>query len=66
MVKRPLVNSGAYRGAQSGFFAGLTFDHENPNNIYVCRQLLTPSGTPFNLMDTSVANYKTLKSTAHG
>jgi hypothetical protein len=62
--KRPLINSGAYRGAQGGFFAGLTFDHENPNNIYLCRQLLKPSGTPFNLMDTSVANYKTLKSTA--
>ncbi len=58
--KRPLVNSGAYRGAQSGFFAGLTFDHENTNNIYVCRQLLKPSGAAFNLMDTSVANYKTL------
>lgn len=62
--KRPLINSGAYRGAQSGFFAGLTFDHENPNNIYMCRQILKPAGTPFNLMDTSVANYKTLKSTA--
>ena len=62
--KRPLLNSGAYRGAQSGFFGGLTFDHENPNNIYMTRQLLKPAGTPFNLMDTSVANYKTLKSTA--
>jgi BNR repeat-containing family member len=62
--KRPLVNSGAYRGAQSGFFAGLTFDHENPNNIYLCRQLLKPAGTPFNLMDTSVANYKTLTAAA--
>ena len=62
--KRPLINSGAYRGAQSGFFAGLTFDHENPNNIYMCRQLLRPSGTAFNLMDTSVANYKTLSAAA--
>ncbi|HUI93862.1 MAG TPA: BNR-4 repeat-containing protein [Chitinivibrionales bacterium] len=59
--KRPLVNSGAYRGAQSGFFAGLTFDHDDARNIYLCRQLLKPSGTPFNLMDTSVANYKTIK-----
>jgi hypothetical protein len=62
--KRPLINSGAYRGAQSGFFAGLTLDHENPSILYMCRQLLRPSGTPFNLMDTSTANYKTLKSTA--
>jgi|WetSurMetagenome_2_1015567.scaffolds.fasta_scaffold00045_17 hypothetical protein len=62
--KRPLINSGAYRGAQSGFFAGLTFDHENPNNIYMCRQLLKPAGTPFDLLDTSTANYKNLKSTA--
>jgi len=62
--KRPLINSGAYRGAQSGFFAGLTFDHENPDNIYLCRQLLRPAGTAFNLMDTSVANYKTLSAAA--
>jgi hypothetical protein len=59
--KRPIVNSGAYRGAQSGFFAGLTFDHENANNIYVCRQLLKPGTVNFNLQDTSVANYKTIK-----
>jgi BNR repeat-containing family member len=59
--KRPIVNSGAYRGAQSGFFAGLTFDHENANNIYVCRQLLKPGAVAFNLQDTSVANYKTIK-----
>lgn len=59
--KRPIVNSGAYRGAQSGFFAGLTFDHENPDNIYVCRQLLKPGTIAFNLQDTSVANYKTIK-----
>jgi BNR repeat-containing family member len=59
--KRPIVNSGAYRGAQSGFFAGLTFDHDNANNIYVCRQLLKPGAVAFNLQDTSVANYKTIK-----
>jgi hypothetical protein len=62
--KRPLINSGDYRGAQGGFFAGLTFDHENPNNIYLCRQLLRPSGAAFNLMDTAVANYKALSAAA--
>jgi hypothetical protein len=56
---RPLVNSGAYRGAQSGFAAGITLDHENPNNIYLCRQLLNPAAKAFNIMDTTYANYKT-------
>ena len=55
--KRPLVNSGAYRGAQSGFAAGITLDHENPNNIYLCRQILSPAAAPFNMMDTSYSNY---------
>jgi hypothetical protein len=57
--KRPLINSGAYRGAQSGFAAGITLDHENPNNIYLCRQILSQSAKPFNIMDTSYTNYKT-------
>jgi hypothetical protein len=56
--KRPLINSGAYRGAQSGFAAGITLDHENPNNIWMCRQILSPAATPFNIMDTSYNNYK--------
>jgi hypothetical protein len=56
--KRPLVNSGAYRGAQSGFAAGITLDHENPNNIYLCRQILAPAAAPFDMMDTSYTNYK--------
>jgi hypothetical protein len=62
--KRPLINSGAYRGAQSGFAAGITLDHENPSVLYMCRQLLTPAAVPFNMMDTSYANYKTNLSAA--
>gem|GEM_PF-762395 len=62
--KTPFVNSGRYRGAQSGFAAGVTLDHENPSNVYVCRQMLAPSAAPFNLADTSYTNYKTnLKAT---
>ena len=57
--KRPLVNSGNNMGvAGQQFCGGFTFDHENPNVIYVSRQLLKPSATPFNLADTSFANYK--------
>jgi len=55
--KRPLINSGAYRGAQSGFAAGITLDHENPNILYMCRQILKEAATPFNIMDTSYTNY---------
>jgi hypothetical protein len=40
------------------FCGGFTFDHENPNTIYMSRQLLKSSATPFNLADTSFANYK--------
>jgi hypothetical protein len=57
--KKPIVNSGAYRGAQSGFAAGITLDHENPSNVYLCRQLLNPAAKPFNMFDTSYTNYKT-------
>ena len=56
--KKPMVNSGAYRGAQSGFAAGITLDHENPSNVYLCRQMLKPTATAFNLFDTSYTNYK--------
>lgn len=56
--KTPMVNSGNYRGAQSGFAAGITLDHENPSNVYLCRQMLKPTATPFNLADTSYTNYK--------
>jgi BNR repeat-containing family member len=57
--KRPLVNSGNNMGvAGQQFCGGFTFDHENPNNIYMSRQLLKSSATPFNLADTSFANYK--------
>jgi hypothetical protein len=56
--KTPFVNSGNYRGCQSGFAAGVTLDHENPNNVYLCRQMLTPTATPFNMADTSYTNYK--------
>ena len=57
--KRPLVNSGNNMGvAGQQFCGGFTFDHENPNVIYMSRQLLKPSATPFNLADTSFANYK--------
>ena len=61
--KTPMVNSGLFRGStagtsQSGFAAGVTLDHEDPNNVYMCRQLLKPSATPFNLADTSYTNYK--------
>jgi hypothetical protein len=62
--KTPFVNSGMYRGCQSGFAAGVTLDHENPSNVYLCRQMLKPSATPFNMADTSYTNYKTnLKAT---
>jgi hypothetical protein len=57
--KTPFVNSGMYRGCQSGFAAGITLDHENPSNVYLCRQMLKPSATPFNMADTSYTNYKT-------
>lgn len=56
--KRPLINSGQYMGDQSGFAAGITLDHENPNIVYLARQILEPSGHPFNLLDTSYDNYK--------
>jgi hypothetical protein len=57
--KRPLVNSGNNMGvAGQQFCGGFTFDHENPNVIYMSRQLLKPSATPFNLADTTFANYK--------
>ena len=57
--KRPLVNSGNNMGvAGQQFCGGFTFDHENPNTIYMSRQLLKSSATPFNLADTSFANYK--------
>jgi hypothetical protein len=59
--KRPLINSGAYRGAQSGFAGGITLDHENPDILYMSRQLLKPSATPFDIMDTSYANYRDTK-----
>jgi hypothetical protein len=57
--KTPMINSGLYRGAQSGFAAGITLDHENPSIVYLCRQILAPAAVPFNIMDTSYANYKT-------
>ncbi|HUI93859.1 MAG TPA: BNR-4 repeat-containing protein [Chitinivibrionales bacterium] len=57
--KRPLVNSGANDGVSGQqFCGGFTFDHENPNVIYMSRQSVKPSATPFNLADTSFANYK--------
>jgi hypothetical protein len=56
--KTPMVNSGLYRGAQSGFAAGITLDHENPGIVYLCRQILAPAAAPFNIMDTTYANYK--------
>jgi hypothetical protein len=62
--KRPLINSGNYRGAQSGFAAGITLDHENPDILYMCRQLLAPAAKPFDIMDTSYTNYKTNLTTA--
>ena len=57
--KRPLVNSGANDGVTGQqFCGGMTFDHENPNIIYLSRQSVKPSATPFNLADTTFANYK--------
>jgi hypothetical protein len=62
--KRPLVNSGANDGVTGQqFCGGMTFDHENPNIIYMSRQAVTPSTTPFNLADTSFANYKKISTT---
>jgi hypothetical protein len=56
--KRPLVNSGAFMGAEGGFSGGVTLDHENPNVVYMSRQILSLK-TTFNLLDTSYNNYKT-------
>jgi hypothetical protein len=62
--KRPLVNSGNNMGvAGQQFCGGFTFDHENPNVIYMSRQLVKSSATPFNLADTSFANYKKITPT---
>lgn len=37
--KKELVNSGAYMGGEGGFAGGVTLDHENPDIVYMSRQV---------------------------
>jgi hypothetical protein len=62
--KRPLLNSGATMGAQNEFAGGITLDHENPDVVYISRQMVKPGATVFNLLDTSFKNYKDSLTTA--
>jgi hypothetical protein len=39
-VNKRLVNSGKLMGHNDGFAGGVTFDHSNPNVIYMCRQMI--------------------------
>jgi hypothetical protein len=39
-VNTRLVNSGKLMGHNDGFAGGVTFDHADPNTIYMCRQII--------------------------